>query len=126
MAFARAVQVAVLGEHGLADSDDTKQLAPPCTPNPGRANLINNFRAAPFGALEKTVANVNQRVEINSVVSYDIPELSHLPARPLHVEFDFLDDVLSAVRRGGCDGRPRSTNAQRVKMQEEILYILRC
>ena len=32
----------------------------------------------------------------------------------------------SAVRRGGCDSRPRSTKAQTVKMQEANLCILRC
>ena len=34
--------------------------------------------------------------------------------------------VTSAVRRGGCDGRHRRTKAQRVKMQEANLYMLRC
>ena len=32
----------------------------------------------------------------------------------------------SAVRRGGYDGRPRSTKDYTVKMQEANLYILRC
>ena len=33
-------------------------------------------------------------MEIRSGVPHDTPESSHLPARPLHLEFDFLDYVL--------------------------------
>ena len=61
----RATRIALSGSHRLAGSNGTKPLAPPCAPNPRR--VINNSqlsagpraRAAQFGALEKTVANVH-------------------------------------------------------------------
>jgi hypothetical protein len=104
----RAMRIVLSGSHRLAGSNNTKPLAPPCAPNLRR--VINNSRP---GRAPERFNLVRSRKRSQTLIkewkyvlvchNHDTPESSHLPARPLHLEFEFLDYVIfiSRVARWG-------------------------
>ena len=100
----RATRIALSGSHRLSGINGTKPSAPPCAPNSRRD--INNSRPGRAPEWPNLVRSkkLSQRVRIRSGMPHDTPESSHLPARSLHLEFDFLDCVIfvSRVARWGC------------------------